>query len=152
MYRSGVTRAITAPESKSIISGLSAAVSLGAAHRLESGAIPQRVVSLNVKLGRRRSGGASVSTQIGTLRNLLHGGGEGETGEYFKKVVAGEIPLVVNAEGADIISSLLELKNDLGADSNLRLVISGATEAHLLAQEMYATPPTAESTLITHLR
>ncbi|KZV83698.1 hypothetical protein EXIGLDRAFT_728044 [Exidia glandulosa HHB12029] len=133
-YRSGVTRAITAPESQSVISGLSAAVSLGAAHRLESGAIPQRVVSLNVKLG--RGGGASVSTQIGILRNLLHGGGEGETGEYFKKAVAGELPLVVYAEGADIISSLLELKNDLGVDSKLRLVISGATEAHLLAEEI----------------
>lgn len=48
----------------------------------------------------------------------------------------GELVLVVHADSADIIASIIELKTELGANSKIHLVISGATEAHHLAAEL----------------
>jgi hypothetical protein len=39
-------------------------------------------------------------------------------------------------ENADIISSLIELNREADADGKIHMVISGATEAHLVAQEL----------------
>ena len=68
-YRSGVTDAITAPESSSLIAGFSAAFSTGAEGKLEKGAIVKDAVALHVCVS--MSGSASVSTQIAALRKLL---------------------------------------------------------------------------------
>ena len=80
-----MTSAVTAPVAAGFIGGLSAAVSFGASNRLESSAVPKRVVALHVSIAH----GApwSASTQIGALRHLLAGGGEGETKEYFAKAI-----------------------------------------------------------------
>lgn len=53
---------------------------------------------------------------------------------YFK----GKIPLVVEAHSADIIATLITLKAEVEAQtgSKIRMTISGATEAHLLAKEL----------------
>ena len=50
----------------------------------------------------------------------------------------GKIPLVVRVESADIIATLILLKKEVEADkgSTIRLAISGAQEAHLLATEL----------------
>lgn len=50
----------------------------------------------------------------------------------------GNIPLVVNVESADIIATLLVLKKEVEAakGNTIRLTITGATEAHLLAEQI----------------
>lgn len=52
--------------------------------------------------------------------------------------IKGEATLVVDVENADIMATLLQLKDEYEAHSGveLRLTFSGATEAHLLAQEI----------------
>ncbi|EJD52321.1 hypothetical protein AURDEDRAFT_111071 [Auricularia subglabra TFB-10046 SS5] len=139
-YRSGVTRAITPPitfgwSAPQFLGGLSATLSFGANHRLEDGALPKAVTALHVNIERGTQW--SVSTQIGALRRLLTSGhAEGDLKEYFLQALLGEIPLIVQADGADIVASLIELKNDIGRDSKLKLAISSAAEAHLLAKEL----------------
>ena len=48
--------------------------------------------------------------------------------------------LVVNAESADVIATLLRLKGEVEESTGrtLKLTIAGATEAHLLASELTA--------------
>ena len=82
----------------------------------------------------------SVSTQVAALRRLLlnaedHGT---ETGKWFKKAAEGVIPLVVEVHNADMMATLINLKNDVEEwrGSRMRLVFSGATEAYLLAKQI----------------
>lgn len=78
-----MTTAITAPISHGFLSGLSVKFSLGAAHKLERGAVIKDVVALHVSI--KMSGDSSISTQVATLRRLLLGEVEGEMGTWFKK-------------------------------------------------------------------
>jgi len=50
----------------------------------------------------------------------------------------GQIPLVVEAHSADIIATLVILKQQVEADTHkkIRLTITGGAEAHLLAKEL----------------
>ena len=50
----------------------------------------------------------------------------------------GEIPLVINVHSADHIGTLLELKKEVESSTGrpIRLTLTGASEAHLLAQEL----------------
>ena len=50
----------------------------------------------------------------------------------------GDIPLVVNVESADIMATLVNLKQEHKdiTGNDLRLTFSGATEAHLLAEKI----------------
>ncbi|KAJ6572062.1 carbohydrate esterase family 9 protein [Mycena capillaripes] len=135
-YRNGVTSAVTAPYSPGFLSGLSTVFSTVAAHKLVDGAVIQEVAALHVGLS--LSSAISVSTQIAALRGLLLGEGKGDLAQRFSDVVAGKIPLVVNVESADIIASLLVLKKEVEAANGtpIRLTLTGATEAHLLAKEI----------------
>ncbi|KAJ7636949.1 carbohydrate esterase family 9 protein [Roridomyces roridus] len=135
-YRSGVTSAVVAPMARGFLSGLSTAFSTGAAHKLVDGAILQEVAAVHVAVS--MSSRVSVSTQIAALRQLLLGGGKGEVQTYFGDVADGKIPLVVNAESADVIASLITLKKEIEAASgkSVRLTIAGASEVHLLAKEI----------------
>jgi hypothetical protein len=153
-YRNGVTSAVTAPSSRGFLAGLSTVFSTAAANKLVDGAVIQDVAALHVALS--LSSGISVSTHIATLRGLLLGAGAGDLAEQFSDVVAvchlygvlfnirlthplqGKIPLVVKVESADIIASLLVLKKEVEAvkGNPIRLTLSGATEAHLLAKEI----------------
>ncbi|KAJ6572056.1 carbohydrate esterase family 9 protein [Mycena capillaripes] len=135
-YRSGVTSAVTAPSSRGFLSGLSTVFSTVTAHKLVDGAVIQEVAALHV--GISLSSAISVSTQIAALRGLLLGAGKGDLAQRFTDVAAGKIPLVVNAESADIIASLLVLKKEAEAANGtpIRLTLTGATEAHLLAKEI----------------
>ncbi|KAJ6532734.1 carbohydrate esterase family 9 protein [Mycena vulgaris] len=135
-YRNGVTSAVTAPSSRGFLSGLSTVFSTAAAHKLVDGAVIQEIAALHVALS--LSSGISVSTQIATLRGLLLGEGHGDLAQRFADVVTGKIPLVIEVESADIIASVLRLKKEVEAakGNTIRLTISGATEAHLLAKEI----------------
>ncbi|KAG5648505.1 hypothetical protein DXG03_003116 [Asterophora parasitica] len=135
-YRVGVTSGITAPTHGNFYSGLGTSFSLGAAHKLEAGAVIQDITAVHVSV--RHFSKPSVSTQIAALRRLLLGPHKGATGHYFKKVVEGEIPLVVEAHSADIIATLIILKKEIELETriNLKLTITGASEAHILAKEL----------------
>ncbi|KAF7334287.1 Carbohydrate esterase family 9 protein [Mycena sanguinolenta] len=142
----GVTSAVVAPFTggfyagaavRGFVSGLSTVFSTVAAHKLADGAIIQETAALHVMLSLSWSS-PSLSTQLAALRGLLLGEGEGDLARRFGDVVAGKIPLVVHAESADVIASLLALKKEVEEvkGSIIRLTLAGATEAHLLAREI----------------
>ncbi|KAG6900265.1 hypothetical protein C0993_000718 [Termitomyces sp. T159_Od127] len=135
-FRAGVTSAITAPTHKNFLSGLGVSFSLGATNGLEAGAVIQDVAGLHVTV--KHLSKPSVSSQIAALRRLLLGEHDSAVGFWFKKVVEGEIPLVVEAHSADIIATLIVLKKEVEArtGSTLKLTITGATEAHILAEDL----------------
>jgi len=112
---------------------------------LEKGAIVQEVAALHVTIERNPwgSGYVSISTQIKVLRDLLLGSHEGTTSDgateyWFREVTNSKIPLVVNVDSADIMATLLRLKAEVeeAKNSTIKLVFSGASEAHLLAEDI----------------
>ena len=120
------------------LGGLSTAFSLGSSNRLTTGAIIKPVAALHVSIIDDVNK-PSVSTQIATLRSLLLGNGQGDVGLYFSKAAKGEIPLVVDTQNADVIATLLSLKEEVEGivDGGLvKLVIAGGAEAHLLAKAL----------------
>ncbi|KAF5371159.1 hypothetical protein D9758_004121 [Tetrapyrgos nigripes] len=135
-YRSGVTSAITSPQSFGILAGLSAAFSTGASNRLAQGAVLQEVSALH--MGLTIGSSVSVSTEITALRKLLLGGTTGDLGSEIEKIVNGTIPLVVTVHSADIMASLIVLKKEVEAKSGntIKMTFAGASEAHLLAKEI----------------
>ncbi|KDQ64250.1 hypothetical protein JAAARDRAFT_64138 [Jaapia argillacea MUCL 33604] len=150
-HRSGVTTA-TSSLSKTtlfggtypIISGISTTFRTGAAHALEGGAIVNDMTAMHVTIGRpppyapRR--GPSVSEEIAGLRRLLLGAEDKntETGRWFKKAAEGTIPLVIDVASADIMATLLKLKEEVEENrgTDMRMVFARASEAHLLAREI----------------
>ncbi|PSR81151.1 hypothetical protein PHLCEN_2v6486 [Hermanssonia centrifuga] len=134
-YRSGVTAAITAPKSAGFLAGLSVVFATSAKHQLDDGGLIQDVAAVHVFV---HHGAPSVSTKIASLRNLLRGKAKGDLGFWFEKVGKGEVPLVIDVDNADIMASLLRLKGDIEEelDTSLKFVFSGASEAHLLANEI----------------
>ncbi|KAE9395829.1 carbohydrate esterase family 9 protein [Gymnopus androsaceus JB14] len=139
-YRAGVTTAVTVPQHGSLFFGLGTCFSTGALHKLELGALPQAVTALHTAVS--FNGVVSVSTQIAALRRLLLHKGENSIEDALhgaiKEVVAGQIPLVVEAGSADIIATLISLKKEAEAihGNPIRLTIAGAVESHLLAREL----------------
>lgn len=151
-YRSGVTMATSSLArpffldvyGDNMIAGISATFRTGASHAMERGAILQDATALHIIMGRSHplfpNKRPSVSSQISTLRRLLYGweANERVTGEWFQKAAEGVIPLVIDVHSADIMASLLIMKADVEykIGSRMRMVFSGATEAHLLAEEI----------------
>ena len=91
-YRAGVTVGVVSPitydvftASRAFLSGLSAAFSLGSAHKLEGGAVVQDIVAVHVAVGHSVTS-ASVSTQIAALRHLLLHPPPGEAKKWFQEV------------------------------------------------------------------
>lgn len=101
-----------------------------------TGAVLQNAVALHIAIG--HTGAPSVSTQIGALRNLFSGHGKGELGAAFEKIRSGALRLVIHVNSADIIASLLRLKEEVerDGDADIKLVLVGAAEAHLIAGEI----------------
>ncbi|KAL5523424.1 hypothetical protein ACEPAG_7597 [Sanghuangporus baumii] len=136
-YRAGVTVGISAPKTRSFLSGLGTAFSLGAAHKLEMGALVQETTALHVTIGHLGTV-PSRSTQAATLRRLLLQGGEDELGSAFMDVADGKRTLVVEAQSADLISTLLMLKEEVERQKStaIKVTVVGGAEAHLLAKEL----------------
>ncbi|KAJ7225059.1 hypothetical protein B0H12DRAFT_1328757 [Mycena haematopus] len=134
-YRAGVTTAIVAPMGHGFLQGLGTAFDIGAPHALAAGAIVQDETSLHISL--HHGMGASVSTQIATLRRLLL---DDEVSGPWTRVREGQIPLVIRVDSADIMATLLQLKAEYEARKLYRLAMTftGASEAHLLAAEIGA--------------
>jgi hypothetical protein len=92
-----------------------------------------------------------VSTQVAALRNMLFGESGDEVLKSVRKVglfyyieltlissIKGQTTLVIDVESADIMATLLQLKDEYEANSGreLRMTFAGATEAHILAHEI----------------
>ncbi|KAF8664356.1 hypothetical protein AX16_000728 [Volvariella volvacea WC 439] len=139
-YRAGVTIGVTAPSHSRFYAGLGTAFSLGAQNRAEKGANVQEVTGLHVTVRHFPSGVPSVSTQIAALRRLLIKEPKGAVGVWFDRVREGEIPLIVEAHSVDVIATLLILRREVELETGyrIRLTITGASEAHLLAKELAA--------------
>ncbi|KAF7312947.1 Composite domain of metallo-dependent hydrolase [Mycena kentingensis (nom. inval.)] len=131
-YRAGVTTGIVAPIGRGFLHGIGTAFSTSAKHALDRGAVlrDETAVHVSLHMGMR---GASVSTQVAALRRSLFG-----AGDAWARVRAGEIPLVVNVDSADIMATLIQLKAEFEGVKGTRLQITfaGAAEAHLLAREI----------------
>lgn len=83
----------------------------------------------------------SVSTRIAVLRRLLLAEADeraGETAVWFAKAAEGALPLIIDVGSADVMAALLKLKEEVEQKrgTRMRLVFSGAAEAHLLAKEI----------------
>lgn len=136
-YRSGVTVGVSSPKHRKFMSGLGTAFGLGSSHKLEKGALLQENTALHVSIGHMDKA-PSISTQIATLRRLLLGKGEGEAGSIFADITLGKRTLVVYAQSADVIASIIRVKEEIEkkTKTSMRLTIAGAAEAHLLAKEL----------------
>ena len=92
-YRAGVASSITAPiitesgdgSNIGFLQGVSTFFSLGAKHKLEHGAVIEPDVALHISI-LHRSTGASISTQIATLRSLLLNHDDSPRGKKFQGV------------------------------------------------------------------
>ncbi|KAF5344401.1 hypothetical protein D9756_011347 [Leucocoprinus leucothites] len=131
-YRGGVTRAITPPSGSGFIQGLSTEIFTGAENSLEPRAIIQEEVALHATIS--HSVDASISTQITALRQLLF---ESNT-TAWQRVRNREIPLVINVDSADIMSTLILLKESYrrSTRSDFDLTFTGAAESHLIAEDI----------------
>jgi len=102
------------------------------------GAVIKEVAALHVSIGHWGGGRPSVSTQVAALRKLLTEPQKGDLRQYVTSINKGEVPLVVDVHNADVIASLLKLKKEVeqSTGSSLKMTITGATEAHILAREI----------------
>ncbi|GAC75374.1 hypothetical protein PANT_15c00040 [Moesziomyces antarcticus T-34] len=134
---SGVTKAIVFPQSDTFFSGISTRFDTGAQTVLDEGAVLDDEVAVHITLSHNGGGGPSISEQIGLLRQLLtanEGSAKGsDSTSVWRRVAAGDLPLVVTALRADHISQVLRL---IDAFPSVRLVISGAAEGHLVADQL----------------
>ncbi|BEJ10967.1 hypothetical protein CspHIS471_0103890 [Cutaneotrichosporon sp. HIS471] len=138
--REGITTGVTCPSTGEFLMGMSYSFSLGARHALEAGAIGNHAAALHIAVRQfgdpHGDSSFSVATAMGVLRRLLHGeAGQGEVAAAFGKVAAGELRLVASVNSADAIAALIRLKRTVPA---MRLTISGAQEAWILADELAA--------------
>ncbi|KAF4810242.1 hypothetical protein CGCSCA5_v010727 [Colletotrichum siamense] len=156
--RYGVTKAISAPKfaGQATHSGTSVGFNTGALHALEKGAVWTEDVALHrtLTLDAKRGEIPSISGAIGALRHtLLEAVASNDTGSdpfseavYLKKVVDGELPLVLTIHSADAIVAALRVKSAveeaLAAKSQttvspkLKVAIIGGAESHLVASEL----------------
>ncbi|KAI0329537.1 composite domain of metallo-dependent hydrolase [Cubamyces sp. BRFM 1775] len=150
-HRAGITYATTSFVQSPLflrgkfMGGLSATFRTGAPNVLERTALIKSVTALHISIGRApptsySSQAPSLSSQIATLRRLLLEGEDTrtQTGEWFKKAAEGTIPLVIDVSSADIMATLIRLKNEVEEKRGtyMRMVFSRATEAYLLAEEI----------------
>lgn len=150
-YSHGVTKAISAPTlGRSGHRGISAGFLTGAANTAENGAIWADEVAVHYPLTltvKRQEKTPSISAAIGSLRQSLLEAvkDSNETSldpyseaAYLKRVVSGDLPLVLDVHAADTIATILRVKQEVELASNhtLRLVIYGGAEAYLLAPEI----------------
>ncbi|KAK2057246.1 amidohydrolase [Colletotrichum caudatum] len=156
--RYGVTKAISAPKFTGGLthSGTSVGFITDASHGLEKGAVWSEDVAVHrtLTLAAKRGDNPSISSAVGALRHsLLEAVAANDTGSdpyseaaYLKKVVNGELPLVLTIHSADAVIAALRVKatveKALAAKSQstkspkLRVAIIGGAESHLVASEL----------------
>lgn len=149
----GVTRAITAPKfgggSNVARQGVSVGFATGARTALDEGAVwaDDVAVHYTLSLAAKRDKTPSISSAVGAFRRKLLDALK-STDEikdsyseeaYLKKVVAGDLPLVVTVHSADAIASILKVQQVVEKEGGkLRLSIIGGAESWILADELAA--------------
>ena len=167
-FEHGVTNAISAPTLGGIDSkGISVGFHTGAKNRLAKGAIWNPEVALHYPLTLRAKNAKtpSITSVLGDLTDKLHdaidelrknntadfpGKERLHESAYLRRVVQGDVPLVLSAHSADTIAAIIRFKEyfeSVIAESlvpattltkGLRIVIIGGAEAHLVANEFAA--------------
>ncbi|KAG9647085.1 amidohydrolase, partial [Aureobasidium melanogenum] len=153
-YRHGVTKAISAPMADNYagisLRGVSAGFLTGAKTPMSKGAVfaEEAAVHYDFTLNARNDANPSISSLVADLRHkLLEAVKNNETitdsfaeAASLKKVVEGKSALVLSVHSADAISALLRLKStvEFASKKSLRLVVLGAAESHLVAEELAA--------------
>ncbi|KAL1901025.1 hypothetical protein Sste5346_002090 [Sporothrix stenoceras] len=154
-HRYGVTRAVSAPKFRGGFThlGTSAGFLTGAANQLEEGAVfvSDAAVHYTLSLAAKHGSTPSISSAVGALRSKLLKATEAKKesdddndkyseSAFLRKVVAGDLPLVVTVHSADAIASLLNVKTEVeeASSSKIRLTILGGAESHLVADALAA--------------
>ncbi|CAK7234246.1 hypothetical protein SBRCBS47491_008884 [Sporothrix bragantina] len=156
-HKYGVTRAVSAPKFHGGFThlGTSAGFLTGAANQLEDGAVfaTDAAVHYTLTLSAKRGSSPSISSAVGALRTKLlkavkdvkESENKNSTDPYteaafLRKVVAGDLPLVITVHSADAIASILSVKKEVEAasSSNIRLTLLGGAESFLVADELAA--------------
>ncbi|KAF3351412.1 hypothetical protein VD0004_g7140 [Verticillium dahliae] len=157
-HQYGITRAVSAPTFSGGLThrGTSVGFVADAQHALEKGAVwsEDAAVHYTLTVDVKQGNTPSISTAVGALRkDLLEAVSNNDTisdphseEAFLKRVVEGELPLVLTVHSADTISAVLRLKADVEAviaasespSTKLRVVILGGAEAHLVASELAA--------------
>ncbi|KAK4517463.1 uncharacterized protein ATC70_000800 [Mucor velutinosus] len=131
-YKGGILSVITAPMSKNIVIGVSAAFKTHAESLLHKGALLSKAVALHMQIGHEFKSDSfpTVSSQINYIRQLLTD--NMANNNYYGQAARGEIPTIITTHNKDEIASLVTLKReDL---PKARIVIHGGTESYLVAQ------------------
>ncbi|KAL2258469.1 hypothetical protein VTK26DRAFT_8211 [Humicola hyalothermophila] len=156
----GVTKAVSAPKlnGASTHHGVSVGFSTGARTPLDAHAVFFPDVAVHYTLDpsvKSESSTPSVAAAISALRTKLLTAANDTSPppadpfseqSYLRLVLNGTLPLVVTVHSADTITAVLKLKSTVessllsqGHTNNIRLVLHGAAEAHLLAPELAAS-------------
>ncbi|KAG9694525.1 amidohydrolase, partial [Aureobasidium melanogenum] len=151
-YRHGVTKAISAPMADNYagisLRGVSAGFLTGAKTPVSKGAVfaEEAAVHYDFTLKAKNEAFPSISSLVADLRHkLLEAVHNNETiadpfseAASLKKVIEGKSALVLSVHSADAISALLRLKSTVESASktSLRLVVLGAAESYLVAEEL----------------
>ncbi|KAG2221768.1 hypothetical protein INT45_003408 [Circinella minor] len=133
-YKGGVLTAISAPMSKNVVVGISAAFKTGADSLLTQGALIEPQVALHLQIGDnvKSDSFSTVSSQIAYIRQVLS---EHKTNDnYFGKAARGEIPTIISVNNKDEIASIILLKQQ--SFPKARFVIMGGAESHLVAKHL----------------
>ena len=130
-HASGVTHAVVAPQVDGLFGGVSALFATQADSVLDRDSVPKREVAMHVQFAHYGSEGPSLAMQIALLRDQLL---RPSTPEW-ERVVRGDLPLVVKADGQSTVAQLLALKREQPA---LRMVLDSAGALHKLAAELAA--------------
>jgi len=148
-YAKGVTRAISAPVAgHGAYRGVSAGFSTGAATSAAEGAIFANDVAVHytLSLGAKQGKTPSISAAVAALRtSLLEAANSNTTSDdpfseqaYLKRVVAGDLPLVITVHSAETMAAVMRIKQGIESVSgkSLRLIIHGGAESHLVADAL----------------
>ncbi|KAM0280544.1 hypothetical protein ACHAQH_003989 [Verticillium albo-atrum] len=157
-HQYGITRAISAPTFSGGLThrGTSVGFLTDAQHALEKDAVWSDDVAVHytLTLDAKQGDTPSISTAVGALRkDLLDAVSNNETSTdprseqaFLRKVVEGDLPLVLTVHSADTISAVLRLKADVESalaasgspSTKIRVVILGGAETHIVASELAA--------------
>ncbi|CAG8566817.1 1210_t:CDS:10 [Acaulospora colombiana] len=138
-YKAGVLTAVTSPLSRrGVVAGISVAFKTGA--QTGGRVILKEAVALHTQIGApfKDEKVPTISGQISLLRKILMAKlTSNSSDDVFGLAVRGRVPLIVHTHSKDEIASLIRLKDRISSrGGNVRLVILGGAEAHLLAREL----------------
>ncbi|KAF9110482.1 hypothetical protein BGX27_006277 [Mortierella sp. AM989] len=141
-YKAGILTAITAPDSKHVVQGISVAFLTGAENAYSpKNAIIKEKVALHVRIGHSSKSKSfpTVSSQIRFLRSALQKGLSElfHPNDEFALAATGKLPLVVEVENRDEIIRLIQLKKQLEYDgAKIKISLLGAVEAWTVAEHL----------------